>query len=63
MNAAGSFCSVKKRDEVASFFAAHKVDAAQRTLAKAIDNINDCVQFRKAQEPSLRQWLTAQTKP
>ena len=63
VSAAGSFCSVEKRDEVASFFATHKVDAAQRTLAKAIDNINDCVQLRDAQEPSLRQWLATQTKP
>jgi aminopeptidase N/puromycin-sensitive aminopeptidase len=63
VGAAGSFCSVEKRDEVASFFATHKVDAAQRTLAKAIDNINDCVQLRSTQEPSLRQWLATQTKP
>jgi aminopeptidase N/puromycin-sensitive aminopeptidase len=63
VNATGSFCSVEKRNEVASFFATHKVDAAQRTLAKAIDNINDCIQLRSAQEPGLRQWLTTQTKP
>jgi aminopeptidase N/puromycin-sensitive aminopeptidase len=61
--AAGSFCSVEKRDEVASFFATHKVEAAQRTLAKAIDNINDCIQLRDAQEPNLKQWLAKQTKP
>nr|WP_245632159.1 M1 family metallopeptidase [Edaphobacter aggregans] len=61
--AAGSFCSVEKRDEVVSFFGTHKVDAAQRTLAKAIDNINDCVQLRKAQEPGLHQWLESNTRP
>jgi len=60
---AGSFCSVEKRDEVAKFFATHKVDAAERTLAKALDNINDCVHLRDAQEPSLQQWLASQTKP
>jgi aminopeptidase N len=60
VSAAGSFCSVARRDEVANFFATHKVDAAQRTLAKAIDNINDCVQLRDEQEPNLRQWLAAQ---
>jgi aminopeptidase N len=63
VGATGSFCSVEKRDEVSSFFATHKVAAAQRTLAKAIDNINDCVQLRSAQEPSLKQWLATQTKP
>jgi aminopeptidase N/puromycin-sensitive aminopeptidase len=63
VSAAGSFCSVEKHDEVASFFATHKVDAADRTLAKALDNINDCVHLRGAQEPSLHQWLASQTKP
>jgi aminopeptidase N len=63
VGAAGSFCSVEKRDEVASFFATHKVDAAQRTLAKAIDSMNDCVQLRRAQEPGLHQWLESQTRP
>jgi aminopeptidase N/puromycin-sensitive aminopeptidase len=63
VNAAGSFCSVEKHDEVAAFFATHKVDAAQRTLAKALDNINDCMHLRAAQEPSLHQWLATQAKP
>jgi aminopeptidase N/puromycin-sensitive aminopeptidase len=63
VGAAGSFCSVEKRDEVAKFFATHKVEAADRTLAKALDNINDCVHLRDAQEPSLHQWLALQTKP
>ncbi|MBS1820692.1 MAG: ERAP1-like C-terminal domain-containing protein [Acidobacteria bacterium] len=62
VHAAGSFCSAEKRDEVASFFATHKVDAAERTLAKALDNIDDCVHLRAAQEPSLHRWLGAQTK-
>ncbi|MBS1800671.1 MAG: M1 family metallopeptidase [Acidobacteria bacterium] len=62
VGAAGSFCSAEKRDEVASFFATHKVDAAERTLAKALDNINDCVHLRSAQEPSLHQWLAVQAK-
>jgi aminopeptidase N/puromycin-sensitive aminopeptidase len=63
VSAAGSFCSAEKHDEVAAFFATHKVDAAERTLAKALDNINDCVHLRAAQEPSLHQWLAAQAKP
>jgi len=61
VNAAGRFCTVEKRDEVADFFAAHKVDAAQRTLAKALDSINACIQLRAEQGPNLRRWL--QTQP
>jgi len=60
--ATGNFCTVKQRDEVTSFFASHKVDASERTLAKAVDSMNDCIQMRAAQEPKLHQWLEAQPK-
>ena len=59
VEAAGSFCSVEKHDQVAEFFAAHKVESAERTLAKALERISDCTQLRAAQEPNLRQWLAA----
>jgi aminopeptidase N/puromycin-sensitive aminopeptidase len=60
VGATGAFCSVERRDEVTSFFAAHAVASAERTLAKAVDSINDCVALRAAQEPELRQWLDVQ---
>jgi len=59
VEAAGAFCSVEKQDEVASFFAAHHVDSAERTLAKSLERIGDCAQLRAAQEPDLRRWLAA----
>lgn len=62
VEAAGSFCSVDRRDEVASFFATHKVDASERTLAKVIDSINGCVKFRDEQEPKLHAWLDSKAK-
>ena len=45
------------RDEVQSFFATHHVDASERTLAKAIDSINDCIRRRADEEPGLHAWL------
>jgi len=60
--ATGSFCTVRQRDEVASFFATHKVEAAKHTLATAVDSINDCIQLRSAQEPKLHAWLASQPK-
>ncbi len=60
--AAGAFCTVQQRDEVVDFFGSHKVDASERTLSKAIDTINDCIQLKAAQQPNLRQWLEAQSK-
>jgi aminopeptidase N len=62
VGATGSFCTVRQRDEVAGFFADHKVDATERTLAKAIDSINDCVQLRDSQELNLHQWLASQQR-
>jgi aminopeptidase N/puromycin-sensitive aminopeptidase len=59
VEAAGAFCTVERRDEAASFFAAHPVASTQRTLAKSIDSINDCIHLRAVQEPELRQWLDA----
>jgi aminopeptidase N len=62
VGATGSFCTIRQRDEVTGFFAAHKVDAAERTLAVAVDSINDCIQLRSAQESKLHVWLAAQPK-
>jgi aminopeptidase N len=59
--AAGSFCSAEKHDEVLSFFTAHGVTAGG-SLKVAGEAINNCVQLRAAQEPTLRAWLAAQTK-
>ena len=60
VSASGSFCTAQKRDEVSTFFTTHKVDAADRTLAKSIDSINACIQLRANQEPNLKQWLDQQ---
>ncbi len=55
--AAGSFCSAESRGEVADFFATHKVDASERTLAIAVDNIRSCVRLREKQESKLHAWI------
>jgi aminopeptidase N/puromycin-sensitive aminopeptidase len=59
VEATGTFCTAAQRDEVTSFFATHAVESAQRTLAKSIDRINDCIHLRATQEPELRRWLEA----
>jgi len=60
VGATGSFCSADRVDEVTNFFAQHKVAASARTLARARDQINDCVDLRKAQEANLKSWLSKQ---
>jgi aminopeptidase N/puromycin-sensitive aminopeptidase len=56
----GIFCSAEKRDEVMSFFATHNVPASERALARARDQINDCIELRSLQEPKLREWIASQ---
>jgi aminopeptidase N len=62
VRATGYFCSVERRDEVAEFFAAHKVEASARTLATAMDSINACVQLRATQESDLQRWLATRER-
>ena len=57
ISATGSFCTVRGRDEVKSFFATHPVEAADRAVAKAVDEISDCIQLKATQEPQLKAWL------
>jgi aminopeptidase N/puromycin-sensitive aminopeptidase len=59
VGATGSFCSVESRNQVASFFATHKVEAADRSLAKALDSIDACIRLKQMQEPNLHAWLMA----
>ncbi len=58
----GFFCSAKAQDEVADFFATHKVAASSRALQGARDNISDCIELRSDQEPNLQEWVTT-TRP
>ena len=60
VGATANFCSAEERDDVQSFFAAHKVAASDQTLRHAIERMNGCIEFRSLQEPNLKQWLAAQ---
>ena len=57
VNATNSFCDAHMRDQVADFFAAHKVEAAERTYRQSIERINNCVDLKSQQEPQLASWL------
>jgi aminopeptidase N len=52
-----SFCDAHMRDQVVDFFAAHKVEAAERTYRQSIERINNCVDLKSQQEPQLASWL------
>ena len=58
--ATGSFCSADSRDQVVAFFSTHKVASSERALKRAVDQINDCIEFRGNQEGNLKEWLARQ---
>jgi aminopeptidase N len=60
VGATGGFCSTDQAGQVADFFSTHKVAASERALARAKNQIGDCVDLRNAQEASLKSWLTKQ---
>ena len=60
VSSTGSFCSVDARDQVKSFFAAHKVPASSVALKHALEHIDGCIEFRWLQQPNLKHWLAAQ---
>lgn len=55
-----SFCSIEARNDVESFFAAHKLATTERTLQHAIESINGCIEFRALQGENLKRWLATQ---
>jgi aminopeptidase N/puromycin-sensitive aminopeptidase len=60
--ATGSFCTAESREHVTSFFATHKMTAADRALKRAADSIDDCIDLKSRQEPKLREWLAGRTE-
>jgi hypothetical protein len=53
-----NFCEAPARDDVQSFFAAHKVASSERTLKQSIEAVNACISFRDHQQHDLSAWLT-----
>ena len=57
VNATSSFCDASMRDQVTNFFAAHKVEAAERTYRQSIERINGCIALKSQQQSLLASWL------
>ena len=62
VGATSAFCSESDRDDVAQFFASHKVPDADQALKHSIEHINGCIELRNLQEPQLKTWLSTQPK-
>ena len=57
VGATGTFCDAAMRDQVSSFYSAHKIEAAERTYRQSIEKINNCVDLKSQQQPQLASWL------
>ncbi len=57
-----AFCSEASRDDVKTFFAAHKVASADQSVQHSLERIDGCIELRSLQEPKLREWLAQQPK-
>ncbi|HEU4887837.1 MAG TPA: M1 family metallopeptidase, partial [Thermoanaerobaculia bacterium] len=53
----GYFCDAKQRADVQQFFAAHPVEASDRSLKQALEKIDMCVELRTLQTRNFASWL------
>ncbi|HUU33221.1 MAG TPA: ERAP1-like C-terminal domain-containing protein, partial [Vicinamibacterales bacterium] len=59
VGALGSFCSTGRSREIDTFFTAHAVPAAARSLRQALERIDSCAAVDVRQSPALTAWLVA----
>jgi aminopeptidase N len=57
LHALGAFCDAASRDRITSFFAAHPLPAAARTLEQTIEQIDNCIALREKQTAAVASWL------
>lgn len=63
VEAAGSFCDARGREEVRDFFTRNPVSSADATLAKSLEQISTCTALRQRQRTYLADWLAGQSAP
>ena len=51
------FCDAASRDQITSFFSAHKLPAAARTLEQTTEQITNCISLREKQSSAVAAWL------
>jgi aminopeptidase N len=56
----GALCDAKQRADVQQFFAAHPVEASDRSLKQALEKIDMCVELRTLQTQNFSSWLNSE---
>jgi aminopeptidase N len=57
VQALGSFCDARSRDDVKTFFGSHKLGNASRNVDQTIERINNCIGLKDKQSSVLDAWL------
>jgi len=60
VGALAAFCDDRQAADIKTFFAAHPVPDAARTLSQSLEAISSCSAVAHAQAPKLEEWLTKQ---
>ena len=55
--ALGAYCDEGARDDIARFFATNEAPGAQLAVKRALEGIDNCVEFKALQEDDLNRWL------
>ena len=55
----GTFCDAAAADRIRTFFAAHPLPAAARSLEQTQEEIANCVAVREKQTPAVAEWLAS----
>jgi aminopeptidase N len=59
VNAVGAFCDARSRDAVRTFFSAHPLPGASRTIEQALERIDRCIALRERQMPIVSDWVAS----
>jgi puromycin-sensitive aminopeptidase len=62
VSALSNFCSEQRAGEIRTFFAAHPVPDADRTLHQTIERITTCAAIANVQQPALTRWLERESE-
>jgi aminopeptidase N len=58
VGALGAFCDARTRDDIRTFFAAHPLPTASRTLGETLERIDNCMALKSKQTPLVTEWLS-----
>jgi aminopeptidase N/puromycin-sensitive aminopeptidase len=57
IGALSAFCDAASREDVRTFFSAHPLPAAARTLDQTLERIDSCIEISARETPVVTRWL------